>query len=68
LVLSSGSLKTVAKKVGVSYPTIRKRIDGLIAELGELLEADDRRRRELLERIERGERSAADVADEIGSS
>ena len=68
LVLSSGSLKAVAKNVGVSYPTIRKRIDALIAELGAELEADDRFRKELLERVERGEQSATDAAQEIESS
>jgi len=65
LVLSSGSLKAVAKNVGVSYPTIRKRIDALIAELGAQLEADDRFRKELLER---GEQSATDAVQEIESS
>ena len=68
LVLSSGSLKAVAKKVGVSYPTIRKRIDALIAELGAQLEADDRFREELLDRVERGKRSATEAAAEIESS
>jgi hypothetical protein len=40
LVLSSGSLKAVAKQVGVSYPTIRKRVDALIGELRGHVEAD----------------------------
>jgi hypothetical protein len=35
-VLASGSLKDVAKGYGVSYPTIRARLDGLIARLAEL--------------------------------
>lgn len=68
LVLSSGSLKAVAKKVGVSYPTIRKRVDALIAELGAHVEADKWFRKELLKRVERGEQSAGDAAEEIESS
>jgi hypothetical protein len=67
LVLASGSLKTVAKNVGVSYPTIRKRIDSLVSELQAQLAADERFRKELLERVERGAQSAADAADEIES-
>ncbi len=68
LVLSSGSLKTVAKNVGVSYPTIRKRIDSLMGELQAQLEADERFREGIVERVARGAQSAADAADEIESS
>jgi hypothetical protein len=68
LVLSSGSLKAVAKQVGVSYPTIRKRVDALIGELRGHVEADRWFRQELLKRVERGERSASDAAEEIESS
>jgi hypothetical protein len=37
LVLASGSLKEVAHSYGVSYPTIRLRLDRVIARLKELL-------------------------------
>ncbi|MEZ6124904.1 MAG: DUF2089 family protein [Planctomycetaceae bacterium] len=33
LVLASGSLKEIAKQYGVSYPTIRLRLDRLIAKI-----------------------------------
>jgi hypothetical protein len=33
-VLSSGSLKEMAEEYGVSYPTIRQRLDGLIEKIG----------------------------------
>ncbi len=33
LVLASGSLKQVAKDYGISYPTVRLRLDRLIAKL-----------------------------------
>ncbi len=38
-ILSSGSLKEMAKLYGVSYPTVRNRLDDLIARLSEILEA-----------------------------
>jgi hypothetical protein len=68
LVLSSGNLKTVAKNVGVSYPTIRKRIDALMGELRAQLEVDERFRKDLVERVKRGAQSASDAAEEIESS
>jgi len=66
--LSSGNLKTVARSVGVSYPTIRKRIDALMGELSAQVEVDDRFRKALVERVERGAQSASDAAAEIESS
>ena len=36
LVKSSGSLKDLAKAYGVSYPTVRNRLDSLIARIHEL--------------------------------
>jgi hypothetical protein len=37
MVLASGSLKDLAQAYGVSYPTIRARLDRLIARLGALV-------------------------------
>lgn len=37
-VLASGSLKDLAREYGVSYPTLRTRLDRLIARLKELAE------------------------------
>lgn len=37
-VLASGSLKDLGKAYGVSYPTIRTRLDGLIARLRDAVE------------------------------
>lgn len=53
-VLSSGSLKQMASALGVSYPTIRNRLDRLITRLREEQERDDARKREILEGIEDG--------------
>lgn len=38
-VLDSGSLKDIASRYGVSYPTVRNRLDDLIARLLEIDEA-----------------------------
>lgn len=38
IVLASGSLKELAKQCGVSYPTIRARLDRLISRLQALVE------------------------------
>ena len=34
-VLSSGSLKEMAQKLGLSYPTVRNRLDDIIAQLNQ---------------------------------
>ncbi|MGD0142605.1 MAG: DUF2089 family protein [Rhizomicrobium sp.] len=36
-VLSSGSLKEMAEEYGVSYPTIRQRLDALIAKMADAM-------------------------------
>ena len=38
-ILSSGSLKQMAKLYGVSYPTVRNRLDDLISLLSDVMEA-----------------------------
>jgi hypothetical protein len=68
LILSSGSLKAVAKALGISYPTVRRRLDALIARLEAEVEADEEFRRDLLEEVERGARSAVDVAERLKNS
>ena len=61
LVLQSGSLKALAKTYGVSYPTIRQRLDGLIRRLRAILDGrpQDQVRETLARLIERGELSPA---------
>lgn len=53
-VLCGGSLKMLAEDLSVSYPTVRKRIDGLIERLQDLRSADERRTEAWLEAVERG--------------
>ena len=37
-VLAGGSLKEIAEQTGISYPTVRSRLDKVIAALGEAME------------------------------
>ncbi|MEO1008146.1 MAG: DUF2089 family protein [Planctomycetota bacterium] len=59
-VLCSGSLKDLAKRYGVSYPTIRSRLDGVIERLGRAVEGRPRDplAETLAELVQRGELSA----------
>jgi len=59
LILAGGNLKDLASSLGVSYPTVRKRVDGLIEELHELRAADERKIEEILRGIESGAVPAA---------
>ncbi len=61
LVLQSGSLKGLAAEYGVSYPTIRARLDKLIARLRGVIEGQppDRLTELLANLVERGELASA---------
>jgi hypothetical protein len=59
LILAGGNLKALAQTLGVSYPTVRKRVDELIEELEALRVADQRRVDEILRDIEAGAIPAA---------
>jgi hypothetical protein len=54
IVLAAGNLKEVAQAMGVSYPTLRKRLDVVIASLRELRKADESRAQALLDDVEGG--------------
>jgi hypothetical protein len=51
--LSRGNLKDVERRLGVSYPTARARVDAMIDRLG--LPSQERRRLETLEALARGD-------------
>jgi hypothetical protein len=53
-VLASGSLKQMAQILGVSYPTVRNRLDKLIKVLKEEKLQDEKRKQKILEEIEAG--------------
>jgi hypothetical protein len=40
-VLCSGSLKALAQKMGLSYPSVRNRLDDIISELERLEESEN---------------------------
>jgi hypothetical protein len=68
LLLASGSLKAVAKQLGISYPTMRKRLDALIEQLELQVKHDEQQRRQLLKDVAAGKRSAAEAARQIRES
>lgn len=55
LVLAAGNLKLMAANLGVSYPTLRKRLDELVAALRELRAADSEQADKYLGAVEAGE-------------
>jgi hypothetical protein len=53
-VLASGSLKQMAELLGISYPTVRNRLDRLIETLRHEQQRDERRKQQILDDIEEG--------------
>ncbi len=62
---SSGSLKAMAQHSGSSYPTVRNRLDQIIARLEELERGVARRRHEILDALEKGRLSAKDAEEAL---
>ena len=66
-----GNVKEMERELGVSYWTVRSRINDLIAELGFEVEPDaeadelQAQRREVLEQVNSGELSAAEAAERL---
>ena len=54
IVLAAGNLKEVAGRLGISYPTLRKRVDVLVATLAGLRAADETSTRTMLDAVEAG--------------
>jgi hypothetical protein len=54
LILAGGNLKDVAGDLGISYPTLRRRVDTLIEELEMLKQADQKAVESILSEIESG--------------
>jgi len=57
-ILASGSLKEMARILGVSYPTVRGRLDRLIGQLAQEQEKDEQQKNKILADIEAGRISA----------
>ena len=54
LVLTGGNLKDMAIKMGISYPTLRKRVDSLMESLRTIKHADEQTLDIILDDIEQG--------------
>ncbi len=59
LILAGGNLKELAQTLGVSYPTVRKRVDDLMEELHALRASDQLKIDDILRGIEAGTVPAA---------
>lgn len=57
-ICSGGNLKDLSSEMGVSYPTMRKKVDALVAALQELKEKDQQLIDEILSDIETGKINA----------
>jgi len=66
LILAAGNLTVVATQIGVSHPTARKRVDGLIAELAALRKQDEAEADQILRDVEDGRLNAEQGARLIG--
>jgi hypothetical protein len=64
-VRESGSLKAMAKLENVSYPTVRNRLDEIIARLGSLEESIHKRRHEILDALESGRITVAAAEEQL---
>ncbi len=53
-VRASGSMKEMARVLGVSYPTVRSRLDRLIQSLEDETRSDEKRKQRILDDIEAG--------------
>jgi len=61
-VLASGSLKEMSEKTGVSYPTVRSRLDKVIAALREEIGKDQKTKGTILDAVNEGKLSAKEAA------
>lgn len=61
-VLASGSLKEIAEQTGVSYPTVRSRLDKVIAALREEIGRTQKTKGSILDAVSEGKLSAEAAA------
>lgn len=59
---SRGNIKEVERLLGISYPTVRSRLDAVLESLGYRVEREqDQRRKEILEALDKGEISSEEA-------
>ena|SRR6185436_11683529 len=64
-VKSSGSLKEMASQSGQSYPTVRNRLNDIIAQLGDSQRSSAEKRQSILDAIAAGTLSVADAEKKL---
>jgi hypothetical protein len=64
-VRSHGSIKDMERVFGVSYPTVKARLNRIAASLAFVIEEPGPSRADILDRLERGEISAAEAAEAL---
>ncbi len=64
-VRSSGSLKEMAKQLGQSYPTVRNRLNDVIAQLDRDEETREQKRHAILDAIAKGKINAKEGAKQL---
>lgn len=64
-VVSSGSLKEMARKLGVSYPTVRSRLDEIIQALQEEINNREEYKSRILDQVEQGKMDPKEAAEII---
>lgn len=64
-VRSSGSLKAMAQLLGVSYPTVRSRLDEILKKLDAIEKGVDAKRHAILDALENGQISADAAAEAL---
>jgi len=56
--VARGNIKEVERELGISYPTVRKKLDEVTQALGHAPQAERMQREEILDAIDKGEISA----------
>jgi hypothetical protein len=63
--LTSGSLKEMAKRLDVSYPTVRNRLNAIIEEVEQMASAHKSEREKVLAALEKGTITAKEAAKKL---
>ena len=58
---SRGNIKEVQERLGISYPTVKNRLDKLLITLGLFEESEGLKEKEILDTLERGEITATEA-------
>jgi hypothetical protein len=64
-VRASGSLKAVAELTGTSYPTVRNRLNEILARLQQAESSVEKRKHAILDALEQGKMTAQKAASEL---